>query len=301
MTEYLHVQSTHCTPLIHLNEIWWLKTYIWHYACISSYNLQIIKNTYLNKNFAILWIPECENLNGCLEFRSVKSIQIHWSVYSAWTSWIVFYVSLVPKAQRLHQRSIVLMLAWFGYERWLTGGFCKCSTALRAHFQELQGPPSCWEQWVHIIWSVPGTQHSFRLIFFLNHSSEVKLLLSHLSSSSYFRLLFLPAATTDRILQKKSFPVLFRFFHIDGKFPGGSYSKFQGVFILKFETFKFKQFWRVRCATLSKYKSRKKVRFQKRNWKEIDDLLPLIQHGCFQTLSSIPHFKGQKNKKVFKF
>lgn len=175
-----------------------------HYPCISSYNPQIIKNTYLNKNFAILWIPECENLNICLEFRSVKSSQIQWCVYSAWTSWIVFYVSLVPKAQRLHQRSIVLMLVWFGYECWLTGGFCKCSTALRAHFQELQGPPSCWEQWVNIIWIVPGTQHSFRLFFFfLNHSSEVKLLLSHLCSSSYFRLLFLPAATTDRILQKK--------------------------------------------------------------------------------------------------
>lgn len=174
-----------------------------HYPCISSYNPQIIKNTYLNKNFAILWIPECENLNICLEFRSVKSSQIQWSVYSAWTSWIVFYVSLVPKAQQLHQRSIVLMLVWFGYECWLTGGFCKCSTALGAHFQELQRPPSCWEQWVNIIWIVPGTHYSFRLFFFLNHSSEVKLLLSHLCSSSYFRLLFLPAATTDRILQKK--------------------------------------------------------------------------------------------------
>lgn len=137
-----------------------------HYPCISSYNSQIIKNTYLNKNFAILWIPECENLNICLEFRSVKSSQIQWSVYSAWTSWIVFYVSLVPKAQQLHQRSIVLMLVWFGYECWLTGGFCKCSTALGAHFQELQGPPSCWEQWVNIIWIVPGTHYSFRLFFF---------------------------------------------------------------------------------------------------------------------------------------
>lgn len=126
--------------------------------------------------------------------------------------------------------------------------------------------------------------------FFLNHSSEVKLLLSHLCSSSYFRLLFLPAATTDRILQKKqSFPVLFQFFHIDGRFPGGFYSKFLGVFILKFETFKFKLFWRVHCKTLSKYKSRKKVRCHKRKRKEMDDLLPLIQHVCFQTLSGIPH------------
>lgn len=40
----------------------------------------------------------------------------------------------------------------------------------------------------------------------------------------------------------------------------------------------------------------KKVRCHKRQRKEMDDLLPLIQHGCFQTLSGIPHFKGQKKK-----
>lgn len=40
----------------------------------------------------------------------------------------------------------------------------------------------------------------------------------------------------------------------------------------------------------------KKVRCHKQQRKEMDYLLPLIQHGCFQTLSGIPHFKGQKRR-----
>lgn len=70
---------------------------------------------------------------------------------------------------------------------------------------------------------------------------------------------YLQPLLTGYYKKKKSFPVLFQFFHIDGKFPGGFYSKFLGVFILNFETFKFKLFWRVRWATSSKYKSRKKL------------------------------------------
>lgn len=100
---------------------------------------------------------------------------------------------------------------------------------------------------------------------------------------------YLQPLLTGYYKKKQSFPVLFQFFHIDGRCPGGFYSKFLGVFILKFETFKFKLFWRVHCKTLSKYKSRKKVRCHKRKRKEMDDLLPLIQHVCFQTLSGIPH------------
>lgn len=239
----LHVQSTHCTHLHTSHPFEWnlvakeIHLSYQHYPCISSYNPQIIKNTYLNKNFAILWIPECENLNICLEFRSVKSSQIQSSVYSAWTSWIVFYVSLVPKTQQLHQRSIVLMLVWFGYECWLTGGFCKCSTALRAHFQELQGPPS-WEQWVNIIWIVPGTQHSLGLFFFwtIHLKSNYFFLTSAVALISDY-CFYLQPLLTGYYKKKKSFPVLFQFFHIDGKFPGGFYSKFLGVFIFKFWNF----------------------------------------------------------------
>lgn len=95
--------------------------------------------------------------------------------------------------------------------------------------------------------------------------------------------------------KKKSFPVLFQFFHIDGKFPGGFYSKFLGVFILKFETFKCKLFWRVRWATLSKYKSRKKLDVTSDRERKWMICCPWSNMAVFK-LYLASHFKGQKRR-----